>query len=167
MKLLLARHAETNPNGHNDPQNGGVTGALSETGKLQAQIMAEHLAAFGVNYIYSSDILRAIATAYIVSDAMPDVTVMLTRNLRIRSADESNEDFGVRLQNFLLGLKDKYQKKTVLIVTHMDALKIMLEIIGIANSGTPSLGSVSEFSLSPEGVYAPIRINDDSFLQSV
>ncbi|MBD3281217.1 hypothetical protein GF391_00535 [Candidatus Uhrbacteria bacterium] len=166
MKLLLARHAETNPNGHDDPQNGGVIGALSEKGKLQAQKMAEHLSAYGVNYIYSSDILRAIATAYIVSDAMPDVTVMLTQDLRIKSNDEANEEFAKRLKKFIYGIKDKYGKETVLIVTHMDALKIMLEIMGADKPGTPPLASVSEFALSAEGFFIPIRVNDDSYLKN-
>jgi broad specificity phosphatase PhoE len=164
MKLLIARHAETNPNGHDMSQNGGVIGALSEKGKSQATKLAEHLKEFKIDYIYSSDILRSIATSYIVSDAMPDVTVMLTKDLRIKNPEESTDAFNQRVTTFLDGLKNKFENQTILLVSHSDVVQILLTILESERSSAPALGAVSEFSLKDTNSPVAIRVNDTSFL---
>jgi len=164
MKLLFTRHAETNPNGHDVTQNGGVLGALSEKGQDQASRLAKHLSEFNISYIYSSDILRAIATSYIISDTMPDVTVMLTKDLRIKDPSESNENFQKRLKTFLDGLVAKYDKQAILVVTHQDVIQNILKLLDIENPTSASLGAVSEFEITHNNPPKAIRVNDTSFL---
>jgi 2,3-bisphosphoglycerate-dependent phosphoglycerate mutase len=67
--LLLARHGETEWNreeryqGHADPP-------LNDTGRAQAEQLAEHLAAEPIDAVYSSDLRRAAETAQIVGERL-------------------------------------------------------------------------------------------------
>lgn len=68
-RLLLARHGETDWNrvgrwqGHADPP-------LNEEGRRQAAVLAEQLAADGVEAVYSSDLRRAAETAAVVAQRL-------------------------------------------------------------------------------------------------
>jgi len=159
MKLIIVRHAEVNLDYKGYEQNGGVIGALSDTGKNQAEKLAHHLSAYKVGYIYSSDILRAVATAYVISDSMPDVTVMLTKDLRIKDTDEDADHFKKRLTTFLDGLIQKYERETVIVVSHSDAMQILFGLLGCKSKIIPGLSSISEFDLKHNADPVAIRVN--------
>ena len=164
MKLLIVRHAETNPDGNGFNQNGGIIGALSENGKYQAERIAQHLSSYKVSYIYTSDIVRAVATSYVISDSMPDVTVMLTKDLRIKDPDESADRFRQRIASFLDGLKQKFDKQTIIIVSHSDAIQVLFELLNHKTKTIPGLSSVSEFDIAPNSDPVSVKINDTGHL---
>jgi broad specificity phosphatase PhoE len=137
-----------------------VIDALSELGKIQADHVAEHLSTFRVSYIYSSDIPRAVATSYVISDSMPDITIMLTKDLRLMSSGESVEDLKQRVKIFLDGLTKKFDNQTVIIVTHSDIIQLLFNLLGYTSKVIPSLASVSEFDLKKNTDPEAIRIND-------
>jgi probable phosphoglycerate mutase len=79
-QLLLARHGETDWNrdrrfqGHADPP-------LNDAGREQARALAEELAGERIDFVYTSDLVRARETAEIVA-ARFDADVLLLRELR-------------------------------------------------------------------------------------
>jgi len=82
-RILLARHGETEWNrlglwqGQADPP-------LNETGRGQAETLAEQLAEDGIEAIYSSDLLRASETARIVGDRLG---LAVSEDRRLREID--------------------------------------------------------------------------------
>ncbi|MDF1496751.1 MAG: histidine phosphatase family protein [Patescibacteria group bacterium] len=163
MKLLIVRHAESNPDGNGFHHNEGVIGALSESGKAQAELLAKHLSTYKVGYIYSSDILRAAATAYVISDGMPDVTVMLTKDLRMIDPSESAEVFKNRVETFLNGLRQKYEHETIIIVSHSDVIQNLFDLLGHNSKVAPELCSVSEFDVDDDSKAETVRVNDTKY----
>ncbi len=79
-RIILARHGETDWNlerrwqGHSDR-------ALNETGRAQAEELAERLAGEPIAAVYSSDLVRAHETARIVA-ARKDLDVIVDPDLR-------------------------------------------------------------------------------------
>ncbi len=163
MKILLVRHAEGAHHQSADFSNGSINKALSDLGREQAQKLAKRLSQYNINYIYSSDICRAVATAYVISDEMPEVTVMLTKDLRVRDAQESDADFEKRIKHFYEGLLNKYNGDTVLIVAHMDVLSAMFKLLNYQGQSSPAQSSLSEFNVNGQEVETVI-VNDTSFL---
>lgn len=164
MRLIIARHAESNPLNNQVAEISGVIGALSEKGKDQAAKLASHLKDFRISYIYSSDILRAIATSYVISDEMPDVTVMLTRDLRIKETNETEDEFNARVKKFVEGVCNKYDNQTILLLTHSDVILSLFKALEVKNPTAPGLAAVSEFIIKTGTEPSVIRINDTSFL---
>src|SRR5260370_65785 len=66
MRLLIARHGQTK---HNlDHRYQGITDApLNKTGLIQASQLADRLANEKIDVIYSSDLMRCIQTAELVT----------------------------------------------------------------------------------------------------
>lgn len=163
MKLLLVRHAEGAVNQPGDFSNRSINSALSDNGKDQAQKLAKRLRLYNINYIYSSNICRAVGTAYVISDEMPEVTVMLTKDLRVRDSEESDADFEKRIKHFYEGLLNKYNGDTVLVVAHMDVLSAMFKLLNYSGQAAPQQASLSEFDISGQDVESVV-VNDTSFL---
>ncbi len=86
MRLFLARHGQTAWNlelraqGHTDIP-------LDETGKRQAELLAECLSSFGIGKVVSSDLSRAAETARMVASAA-GAPLLLDARLRERSVGE-------------------------------------------------------------------------------
>jgi probable phosphoglycerate mutase len=79
--LLLVRHGETDWNAQRRWQ-GHADVPLNETGRAQAQVLAEQLAADArVDVVYSSDLARARETAEIAAQRL-GVELVLERDLR-------------------------------------------------------------------------------------
>ncbi len=178
MRLLIARHADTQKDMHDISMDGMVADALSAKGNKQAEALAKHLSSLRIDYIYSSDILRAVATAYAISDAMPDVTLMLTKDLRIKSSDESEAEFLARVGKFICGLESKTKHGAVLLIAHSDVISAILGCFGAGSGSQLAHAGISEFILKSNGNLASlcaeggcgasvVRINDTSHLRGI
>jgi len=87
MKLLLAKHAETEENRRGVLQ-GWLPGQLSAEGRRQAGLLAERLKDVAINAIYTSDLHRSCETARTVASYHPNIPVTPERRLRARGLGE-------------------------------------------------------------------------------
>lgn len=69
IKLLIARHGETDYNKGGLLQGRGINAPLNETGKLQAQSLAGYINQYPISYVGSSSMLRAQETAQFYASA--------------------------------------------------------------------------------------------------
>ena len=69
MELYLIRHAVTDPRTRLDP----YSAALSRRGRAQARRLAAQCAAWGVQFLCASTMLRAQQTADAITTALPDI----------------------------------------------------------------------------------------------
>jgi len=163
MRLIIARHAEMKEH-IDDISDDRVEEVLSEKGKQQAEALADSLKNAGINYIYSSNVMRAVATAYIISDAMPEITLMLTKDLSLRHGGESQEEFISRLKSFIKSLNQKYNQHTILLIAHSDVIATIINFLSAANNSNFALAGISEFNIGQNGDVEVIRINDTAHL---
>lgn len=80
MKFILVRHGETVENKKGIIQ-GHLCGRLSKEGKNQSKILAKKLQDEKIDYIYSSDLKRAIDTAEILN-TFHSLEIFKSKNLR-------------------------------------------------------------------------------------
>ena len=83
MKLILTRHGETVENIDGIIQ-GHLPGKLSEKGIDQAEQLARRLKSEKLDFIYSSDLERAAATARAIVRFHPDIQIEFVEDLRER-----------------------------------------------------------------------------------
>ena len=81
MKLILTRHAETIEY-VNGIVCGQLPGTLSKLGKKQASLLAQRLKDIKIDYIYSSDLARAVDTTKEVLKFHTESTVFYVPELR-------------------------------------------------------------------------------------
>jgi alpha-ribazole phosphatase len=172
MKLLLIRHGQTDWNLEQRFQ-GQSDIPLNDTGRGQAQALAERLAAERFDAIYSSDLKRATETAKIIckSEIRPDLRLRevnfgdwegLTYNeikakcpaaLAEWEADifknappngETLESLSMRVQSLLDEFRAKHESQRVMVVAHGGALQTL---ICLALNLPPTM--YWQFSLSP------------------
>ncbi len=151
--LYLVRHAETEWNrigrwqGHTDVP-------LSERGRQQAQALARRLQGDGIHfdYLYASDLKRALETAQAIAQVLhmpihplPDLREInlgawsgLTRDEIIRRFPgalvtvhhgpdgETHEVFATRVWNILAQLAQQHQGRKLLVITHGGAIRATL-----------------------------------------
>ena len=85
--VYLARHGETEYNRLNQIQGRGINASLNETGRLQAEAIAEYFESVKLDSIYSSSLNRSSETAGVVVERF---------GLSVQSYPELDEmDFGV------------------------------------------------------------------------
>jgi len=70
MKLYFVRHGESEANLLYEFSNRGLKHGLTETGKFQAQSLAQTLQIASITKIFTSPLLRAIQTAEILAQAL-------------------------------------------------------------------------------------------------
>lgn len=81
MKIYFVRHAESVANVLRVFSNSGWKHPLTEKGVLQAEALAEQLAAHSIHVIYSSPVMRAVQTAEILASAL-HLEIEITEALR-------------------------------------------------------------------------------------
>lgn len=67
--IYLARHGETEYNRRNQMQGRGIDAPLNDTGRRQAEAIAEHLKEYDIHHIYSSSLKRSRETAECIGNA--------------------------------------------------------------------------------------------------
>jgi broad specificity phosphatase PhoE len=142
--LLLARHGETEWNreeryqGHADPP-------LNETGRAQAEELADRLAAEPIHAIYSSDLRRAGETAEIVGrrlglpveqdPGLREIDVGSWQGLTKAQIDgrpwdgETYEHHAARVTQALRQIAAGHPGRTVLVVSHGGSLRRVQEAV--------------------------------------
>lgn len=81
MKLILTRHGETEENKAGIIQGQGI-GRLSDEGKNQAKKIALRLKWEKIDYIYSSDLERAVDTTESIAMFHPQIPINFTKEMR-------------------------------------------------------------------------------------
>ena len=142
--ILLARHGETEWNreeryqGHADPP-------LNETGRAQAEELAERLAAEPIDAVYSSDLRRAAETAGIVGarlglpvehePGLREIDVGSWQGLTKAQIDghpwdgETYEHHAERVTRALREIAARQPGRTVLVVSHGGSLRRVQEAV--------------------------------------
>ncbi len=153
MHLVLVRHGSTIENEAGITQ-GHTPGHLSTKGIIQATRVAERLANKHFDYIYTSDLARAVDTAHLIAAFHEHTPFQKTKELRERcwgalenkrvkdqeyyalpreqwplpKGAESEEEIVHRIKNFLTLLLEKHNKDTVLLVAHDETIKALLAL---------------------------------------
>lgn len=146
MKLILTRHGETEENKANIIQ-GHLPGKLSADGIKQSKKVALRLKWEKIDYIYSSDLDRAVDTAKIIAVYHKQTPIKFkkeTREIYLGSYQwknraivgpgrpedwESFEELYNRAKWFFDSLLLKHQHDTVLVVGHHQFNKALLAVI--------------------------------------
>jgi len=144
MKLIIVRHGETEENVKGIIQ-GQIQGTLTKKGIEQAQKLAERLKNEQIDFIFYSDLKRAIETFKEIEKFQKRIKSKSSKKIRERKLGifqgrhggdlewrkvikdetlfkkfgiEKTEDLVKRAQKFLDGLLNKFPDKSVLLVTH-------------------------------------------------
>ena len=135
MHLILARHGETVENREGIIQ-GQMQNSLSELGIEQGEKLALRLKHEKIDYIYSSDLVRASNTAKAIAKYHPNTPVLTDKNLRERDVGpytgkkvnivwtdlppgvEDNQSMMKRIKKFLDSVYEHHPNSTVLVVGH-------------------------------------------------
>lgn len=146
MRLLIVRHGETEDNILRKVQ-GQTHGKLTQNGLQQAEKVALRLADEKIDIIISSDLLRALKTAEIISKYHKQTNLIIDKQLREGNFGELTgvsldlfkdgklfenkqgelvEDIFLRADKFLNDIIKKYSNQTVLIVTHRGIAKAII-----------------------------------------
>ena len=179
MRLIITRHGQTNSNFKKIIQN--FDSELSEDGILQAKKLAQRFRIEKIDYIFSSDLIRAVDTANEIMKYHPNL--ILNKDIRIRERSfgslegtsssgidwnnppkefEQNDSLRNRVSEFLSDISNRYYNKTVLVVCHTGIKNTFIKILENLNSEYNEKiknTSVSEFILDVDGKFKSKYIN--------
>jgi len=164
MKLFVLRHGETNEN-ITGMMQGDMDTVLNEKGCCQALSVRDKVLESNIDLVISSPKKRAIKTAML---AAPNIPLILDDRLRSRNhgefegmrRDEINindywnlkknnqyikaesvQDLFDRVESLLKEIKEKYNDKNVLLVTHSGIVRILYYYF----NGIPEDGDLMEY----------------------
>lgn len=196
MKLILIRHGETIENKKHITQ-GHTPGTLSKKGKEQASLLAKRLSDIRIDVIYTSDLRRAKDTARIIAKHHPEARFVAEKRLRERSfgiydgkhrdvvfekvwqrcdlgyrppKGESFEEVRKRLEDFYKEILRKYDKETVLVVSHGGSLILLTGIIfgkslkDSVNLEVQKNTAITDLKIDKEGKVKTLCFNCDKHL---
>ncbi|PLX26985.1 histidine phosphatase family protein [Candidatus Parcubacteria bacterium] len=148
MKLIITRHGETVDNVNRVIQ-GQKPGKLSDEGKKQAKKLGQRLKNEKIDFVYSSDLKRAIDTSKKIIKHHPQLKLILDKRIRERSFGElegkkipenwswetmptyieTNESICKRVKSFIDEINKKHSDKTVVVVCHGGTKKAFLTVL--------------------------------------
>jgi len=182
MKIIIVRHGETLGNISGIYQ-GNSPGKLSEPGKNQAKKLALRLKDEKIDHIFSSDLTRAIEILDEIKTHHSNIPFTLTKELRevnfgswegktkqelgfkesykppLPKDAETKEELYNRAKAFLEEINQKYEDKTILLVTHNATIKALIAVLNgksyenIKNMETQHNTGVNIFESSTDGNY--------------
>lgn len=185
MRLIIARHGETIDNTNKIIQ-GQTPGELSKNGLLQAKKLALRFMETKLDIIFSSDLRRALDTAYEVSKYQPFSQLIIEKELRERDFGELTgltlEEFAKRnypepengenkqqiynrAKNILSKIHAQYFGKKVMLITHNGFYRALVSVLTKVDAKdlytiTPlSNTGVTEFILDHNLNATPLFIN--------
>ena len=156
--FYIVRHGQTNWNILGKTQGHGNSD-LTQKGEEQAFELAKAIKEYPIDYIYSSDLGRAVQTAEIVGDQI-GVKVNQTKSLR---------EMGFGDWEGLL-IDEKYDNKHILLVSHSVTVRVML--LSFLNSGMENIYRIKQDNTALNIVecrnYGPviIKMNDTSHIKN-
>lgn len=164
MKLYVLRHGETNEN-ITKVMQGNMETYLNETGKAQAMSVRDKVKEAGIDLVISSPKIRALETARL---AAPEVDIIederllsrnhgefegmtrdqinlheywnIKKNVQYERAETVGELFN-RISSLLNDILEKYNDKTVMIVTHSGITRVLYYYF----NGFPEDGDLTEY----------------------
>ncbi len=146
INLLIVRHGKTDWNNEHLLQ-GATDIPLNKSGEDDARFLAKEIQQMNIDVCFCSPLIRAHKTAQILAEHLPiivddclverafgefegtkvnDELIHTMWNYQLNYGEkgvESVRDCLKRASNFLNAIKDKYDNKTVLIVTHASMIK--------------------------------------------
>ncbi len=154
MELIITRHGETLENIEGILQ-GQTLGTLSPNGIQQIKKLAKRLKDKEIDFIFSSDLKRAVDTTKEIIKYHPNTKVSYVKELREKDLGEfqgkkrdeigwdskrlvalsepkSGETIDIfynRIENFLNKIIEKYHNKKVLFVSHGGVSKVLIAVI--------------------------------------
>ena len=147
MKIILTRHGETVENIKGISQ-GQTPGTLSKRGVEQAKMLAIRLKDEKIDYIYSSDLGRAVDTVKEVAKYHPHLKVNFTKLLRERDIKEfagkpgnkidwydntgrieTADQMEKRAKKFIDKAYESHKKETILVLAHGGINAAILAVI--------------------------------------
>ncbi len=192
MKLFITRHGETQENKAGILQ-GHMPGRLSAEGIEQAKALGKRLKNEHFDFIYASDLARAVDTAKEITCYHQNTPFFLTEELRERDLGEfqgknkhdlqvtsvldvepehgeSKVEFFARARNFLNSIQQKHDSDIVLLICHGGiSAAIIANIFGKNYTEMlkmEKLGntSLSIFDLHKDGSYKLLSYNSTDHL---
>lgn len=154
MRVIFTRHGETKENVAGISMGQGVDGTLNETGVLQAQRLAHRLKDEVFQYMYVSDLKRAVDTAKEIHIYHPQTELVLAPELRERNLGiyeggpreqwkkvmkespipfhafkpekgESYQELQERVKQFFRQLLERHSEDNILLVAHTGVLTML------------------------------------------
>ena len=176
MKVIIIRHGQTDHNKNNLCQ-GHIDTVLNEEGIKQSLQLKEKLKEINIDLVLSSPLQRAYKTAKL---AVPDKEIIVDERLKerflgqyegVNSDSVSFEEYGhyylnkdykdvekiqdlfERVKNLFEDLKEKYNNKTILLVTHGAVYNVIYYYL----NGIPKNG-ILDFQHLENGQYIEYEI---------
>ena len=190
--IYLVRHGQTNWNILGKTQGHGNSD-LTEKGIDQAKDLADAMVKYPIDYIYSSDLGRAVQTAEIIADKF-DKEVIATPSLRemgfgewegllIKEIQEKYGDVyktwrnephlaeipGGETLHIIKERTDKYDGKHIVLVTHSVTARVIL--LSVLNSSVENIYRINQGNTALNVIefrnYGPvvIKMNDTSHIK--
>jgi broad specificity phosphatase PhoE len=156
LRLILVRHGQTDAN-INHVLQGQSDGQLNETGRQEVERLGKELKNFSLDVIISSDLVRALDTAKAIAkyhglrvistplvrelnagewDGRPAAEyIEIVKNLTIPLSEmrppggETMAEVQHRAREFVQEVKEKYPKKTVVLCSHGDFLRMVISVL--------------------------------------
>jgi probable phosphoglycerate mutase len=143
MRLIIARHGQTKANVEGIIQ-GQLPGELTQLGIEQAKKLGLRMKDKKIDYIFCSDLKRAIDTLKEIKVYHKDVPVEYVTDIRecyhgkfqgMKEKDvigqydpeeETREQLFKRVKHFIEHIMERYYGKTVLLVSHEETIKAMI-----------------------------------------
>ena len=179
MRLYLVRHGETIENLKGICQ-GQLEGTLTDKGIEQAINVADFLKSERIDFIYSSDLKRAVNTAMETAKHFPNTPFYQDKRLRERYFGsyqgiqfpenrrdlvlpldaETDKQLIERVKSFYDEIVKSHLNSNLLIVSHGVTLRTFIAVV----QGLPSINDVDSFE---NGSIAQIDIDENSQIQQI